>query len=760
LKTYTKTTMIATVNLEGEFSMPVDTTADVNFDAEAVNLEGESMPKDATADVDYDDDYDAEAVVKLEGESTMPKDSTADVNYDADAASEEPYNEKEVNAEDLDGFWERQARRMARHPRTHLCSSFLLALVLSAIGLGVGEFSISSETGGWDSRGTLISDRQTQLLLTQINQEYLFTGGDDAWEDLLNNVQSGWDEDDTAEASSRRLKLTGDSVHPGGSRVEQSQHALPFEMTSDMRRRLQEQTDLLPGCDIDWYFSSNLTDHIRLWPLWKTQKKTDTALSPQIIHDICVAEENTQRHLEEKGLCFGCDEGCLPPYSIVLYTRLLVPNGIGLSCQELRDEWGPYQATTEVEWKKCVEDVKANYSPYSEAFPESCPFAFSTMMVDEAFEQSSLLAYTSSIFATEEDDIDELYDSVDSYDRGSSLIKGAYDTQDEDFAVLYTDEALNRDMILAMGSAVFVALAIVVHTKSPFITLIGLLQIIFSLPLSYFVYKLVAGLDFFPFLNFIGVFVIFALGADDVFVAVDKWKNARLEHPKATTEYIAAVALPDAAGAMFLTTLTTAVAFFATAICPVAPIKLFGVFCGLLVVFDYIMNVLLVFPALCIYDKALESTEKEASCCIRIRCSKPSGEEVETEGEDPKPSFILRAINAFYVVLHRIRWFLLVACAVAFGVSAYYASTLSLPDSADVRMLGEDVQFEQNWMWRKNLLYDTLEKGQGSGANVIWGVKPADTGDHSKLISPGSILTACFRPSSDLLNEFFVCLSR
>jgi hypothetical protein len=733
--------MMATVKLDSE-SMPKDTTADVNFDAEAVKLEGESMPKDTTADANYDDDYDAEAVVKLEGES-MPKDSTADVNYDADAGSEEPYNKKEVNAEDLNGFWERQARRMARNPWTHLCSSLLLAIGLSVIGLVVGKFSISSENGGWESRGTLISDRQTQLLLTQINQEYLFSGGDDAWEDLINNVQPGWDEEDAEEASSRRLKLTSDSVHPG-SRVGQSQRTLPFEMTSDMHRRLQEQADLLPGCDIGWYSSSNLTYDSRLWPIWKTQKKTDTALSPQVIHDICVAEENTQRHLEEKGLCFLCDEGCLPPYSIVFYARLLVPNGIGLSCQELRDEWGPYQAITEDEWKKCVEDVKANYSFDSEVFSESCPFAFSTMMVDEAFEQSSLLAYTSSIFATEEDDIDELYDSVDSYDRGSNLIKGAYDTQWEDFGNLYTDEALNRDMVLAMGSAVIVALAIVVHTRSPFITLIGLLQIIFSFPLAYFVYKLVAGLDFFPFLNFIGLFVIFALGADDVFVAVDKWKNVRLEHPKATTEYIAAVALPDAAGAMFLTTLTTAVAFFATAICPVAPVKMFAIFCGLLVVFDYIMDVLLVFPALCIYDKALESTERKASCCIRIRCSKPSGEEAETDGEDSKPSFIHRAMNAFYVALHRIRWFLFVACAVAFGVSIYYASTLSLPASSDVRMLGEGVQFEQNWMWRKNLLYDTLEKAQGSQANVIWGVTPADTGDHSKSISQGPILQHAF----------------
>jgi hypothetical protein len=111
-----------------------------------------------------------------EGES-IPKDTTADVNYyDAEAGSqEEPSTKKEVNAEDLNGFWGRQARRMARNPFTYLCGSLLLGLLLSAIAIVVGE----------SRDGTLISDRQTQLLFTQINQEYLLTGGDDVWEDLL-----------------------------------------------------------------------------------------------------------------------------------------------------------------------------------------------------------------------------------------------------------------------------------------------------------------------------------------------------------------------------------------------------------------------------------------------------------------------------------------------------------------------------------------------------------------------------------------------
>jgi predicted RND superfamily exporter protein len=263
----------------------------------------------------------------------------------------------------------------------------------------------------------------------------------------------------------------------------------------------------------------------------------------------------------------------------------------------------------------------------------------------------------------------------------------------------------------------------------------------------------------------------------DIFVAVDKWKNARLEHPTATTEYVGAVALPDAASAMFLTTLTTAIAFMATAICPVAPIRMFAIFSGLLIIFDYIMNVLLVFPALCIYDKAFQMAAAEegtarVNCCISCTCcgmfappkaygddtsSSSSSSSSSSEGEaldisvendsleheeGRKPSLIRRILLGYYHILHTIRWPLLALCLAALGICIYYSTTLELPTNSDVRMLDEDSQFEQNHLWRDKLLYRGLEKAGGSQGYVIWGVKPADTGDQSKSNGIISILVA------------------
>lgn len=68
-----------------------------------------------------------------------------------------------------------------------------------------------------------------------------------------------------------------------------------------------------------------------------------------------------------------------------------------------------------------------------------------------------------------------------------------------------------------------------------------------------------------------------------------------------------------------------------------------------------------------------------------------------------------------------------------------------MPTSSDVRLLDDSIQFEQNYLWRKNLLFDTLEKAGGSQAFVVWGVQPADTGDQSKCNKPQAIVSSSQR---------------
>ena len=207
--------------------------------------------------------------------------------------------------------------------------------------------------------------------------------------------------------------------------------------------------------------------------------------------------------------------------------------------------------------------------------PESCPPFFLPFLYDQSFLDSGQLLFTSSIFADNADtELRDIYEFVEEFGRGTELIEGYYDTQREHFNEFLVDDAVITDMSLALASAAITMTAVLIHTRSIWLTVVGFFQIVLSFPLAFFIYKFVAGISFFPFLNFIGVFILFALGADVIFVAVDKWKNARIDlTDSADVTEVAAVALPDAAGAMFLTTFTTAVAFFATSVCAVSPSK-------------------------------------------------------------------------------------------------------------------------------------------------------------------------------------------
>jgi hypothetical protein len=660
-------------------------------------------------------------------------------------------------------FVARRFRAMARTPWYHLVAALVVAGTLSGVGMVVGNFSVVVDNAGWQSRGTHIANRHTQVLLVLQNLNILATGSDEVWQELEDTVQPGWETQTTSTGNARGRELLEEDEDEYKALKESGHRTLPFIMTDYLKRRIQESSSsgLLEGCDTSYYSNGNILRRRHLWPLWKA-KGGASALDPQIIRDICHAEQTTQTVLEERGLCKQCSntDRCLPPFSLVFFVRLQVgDSAFELQCDELADAWGDFVGESTVGLQECVEEVKATYSFESTApLPSQCPTGFSSTMVDEYFgSEHNLVSYTSSIFVTLNLDPDKLYEIVDKYDRAedSKVVSGAYDTARESFVDIYVNESVGNDMILAMGSALITAFAVLVHTRSPWITLVGLLQIALSFPVAFFFYTFVARLEFFPFLNFIGVFVVFALGADDIFVATDKWKNARIDNHDGSVEDIAALALPDAAGAMMLTTITTAVAFFATAICPVAPLKCFAVFCGLLVVFDYILCLLLVFPALCIYDRWLI---KGNNCCCSLHLCKKKGVEVDDFVEDEsKPSLIRRILLGFYAGVHKIRWVLLAICIAATVVSAIFAARLELPQSSDVRLLKSSVQYEQAYEWRLKLLSDTLQRSRGSPGFVIWGVTPADTGIRTNPESFSQlVLDDSFDPSTTAGQEYMV----
>jgi len=757
----------------------------------------------------------------------------------------------------LNTFLQRESKRVARNPCTYLCSAMFLTIALGAVGLIVGEFAIEVENEGWWSRGTVQSDRQRQANLIR-NQRFNLAFNESAW-DIWTDPDSELPSYETLlysapEIPDAMLDPTqttedGESAEDDGgniiNRALSSMHKmLQAKVEEDKeRRRLDEgMTSVLEGCDLEFY---SWLSPGNLWPLWKIPDKeyesTDTrsVLDSDVLEAICVAESNTQSYLEENGLCDtqsnGCNSGkCLPPYSIVLWTRLIVNGGLDatadgeyvMDCKALSEAWTPdLQEYARRSWIEDVTDLKILLTPGAGSGGEKdepkYPHGYYPALLQSDFDTNGGRSQvTSSVFDTASvTNGTVLYDVVENFDRAkdSEIVLGAYDTGWEEMAEIKADSLVAADMTLALASAVVISVAIMVHTQSPLLTGLGLLQIVLSFPMSYFVYALVLRFDYFPFLNFMGVFIVFALGAGDIYVAFDKWTNYRKNNKTKSTEYVAAYALPESTSAMFLTTITTALAFFATAVCPVAPIKMFAIFCGLLILLDYLLVILFIFPGLCIYDQALikRAARTESSClsgcwsgCVGcgtcMKCcshtvvyddviissptsehfkgssagSSPTADESESSDEIENYNATQRLMLSLSNVLYKLRWPLLAVSIITFGLFCYFATKLGLPESSDVRLLKPSIQYEQAYEWRKELLASDLDDLSGSSNAIYWGLDAADTGFATDPYDGTAlVLDETFNPTSTesqihlrdfcdnlfgeefarLPNEFFVC---
>lgn len=691
----------------------------------------------------------------------------------------------------------RTSRATARNAWKCLGAALVVATVLSVVGVQLGGFSIEVDNKGWRSRGTLIADREMQAEVVNINRQALFEDKDGSvWEKLLTTTTEGYvDLEEREEIYTRKLMGFADRQAERKNGI--MDRFDPLQNVKKNFRKLMskrtQQASTLDGrdssnkfrslaledtCDVSWYddYGSVLFAN-NVFAVWKVQPELETAtlsaFDKEVMSQICAAEVKTLKVMEDAKVCKTCTDGkCLPPLSLILLLRQKL-NDHDSSCVDLMNAYtSDVQAEFTSELFTCTNEYTANFDSASltPGDTPSCPKGFQMSVVDYFFgtEGNDKLRYTSSFFYTSvqgntearEKRTNELYDVYLDFDgTDGSVVEGVYDTVYESFNTIYVDALVISDMVsseywsnpnisfpqhsnlslcmlnqgLAVASLGITFTAMLIHTRSPWLTLMGVLQIIFAIPLAYFVYVFIAGLTFFPFLNFIGVFVSAALGADDLFVAVDKFKNARIHKKNGSTEDIAQIALPDAAGAMLLTTSTTMVAFFATCICPVPPILCFAVYCGLMIVFNYVMNVFLVFPALCLYDRWLQGGSNN---CLVAFCAKNNVVEDDIEDlemEDPngeKPmnlSFIHRILSGYYHLLHRFRWAVLAASIAATVACAVFALQLPLPESTEVRLLPAGHPLENHFTWSSLILSSSLFSS-GSSIEIVFGLIAGDTG--------------------------------
>eukprot|EP00940_MAST-03C_sp_MAST-3C-sp2_P003360 g3360.t1 len=173
--------------------------------------------------------------------------------------------------------------------------------------------------------------------------------------------------------------------------------------------------------------------------------------------------------------------------------------------------------------------------------------------------------------------------------------------EDEGFDIFYyggnaamghmVDKILIEDGTFAFFSMLFVGIYIGVHSGSAFLAVGGMLHVVLSFPLAYFFLRDIFGIAFFDTMNTFLIYVLLGIGADDIIVFVDCFKQVGYISASMSTP------LSMHQRAMLVTSSTTCAAFVATATSGLMPVRQFGTFAALMIACNFVLCVTY-FPAL------------------------------------------------------------------------------------------------------------------------------------------------------------------
>ena len=165
----------------------------------------------------------------------------------------------------------------------------------------------------------------------------------------------------------------------------------------------------------------------------------------------------------------------------------------------------------------------------------------------------------------------------DTYKSGVGDMKFYYLNMDLFFHAINTQ--VIWDLLLAGGSLAFIFCFIWFQTGSLWITWWAVFGIMTNFFGANLVYRVILDFRYIGIFHVLSVFIILGIGADDVFIFYNTWKLMEAKNFQTLTEHLTET-FRVAAGAMFVTSLTTAAAFLASAASPLLGVSSFGVFSG------------------------------------------------------------------------------------------------------------------------------------------------------------------------------------
>ena len=182
----------------------------------------------------------------------------------------------------------------------------------------------------------------------------------------------------------------------------------------------------------------------------------------------------------------------------------------------------------------------------------------------------------------------------------TAFLKSAYrdPATTDDLTVRYNNGLLfskefgtivNNDFLMVGAALIFVWVYICLHTGSFPLGCLAILQIVLSLPMALFFYA--PFVPYFSNLHLLALFLCLGVGADDVFVFMDAWRQSASQPSLRTLAARMVYTYERTFYTVLNTSFTTAIAFFASATASIMPIASFGVFAALAILLNWVLTV-------------------------------------------------------------------------------------------------------------------------------------------------------------------------
>ena len=319
-------------------------------------------------------------------------------------------------------------------------------------------------------------------------------------------------------------------------------------------------------------------------------------------------------------------------------------------------------------------------------------------------------------------------------------------------------DILVSDALKAVLSFVLVFLYLRLMIGSWFLATVGMLEIFLSLPLAWYFFSNVIGIKYFSTLNALCLFIVAAIGADDIFVFMDAYRqSAQKKELLESMETRMSWVYQRSGNAMLITSATTCFAFLCTVLSPIASTRSFGIFAALVIFFDYLLVMTLFCTSVVIYHDRLE---EEVGCCSCFCCVKndPSPTQIAlsklNDGEKPvenRISYFFREKFAPFILRPRNRLIIFVPILLWLVLTSWFTSKLGPTQTAE-QALSKDHPLQRG-VTILNEKFPKVQQDRGTKIHFIWGLDDVDRNGVSQLFDPDFVGSPRFNENFNFNKE-------